>query len=329
MPIPKISVAMATFNGAQYLQAQLDSLRSQTRQPDELVVCDDGSRDWTLEILENFRRQVAFPVRIYRNEVNLGYIRNFEKSLLLATGNIIFLCDQDDVWLDTKIERILKEFESRTAALVIVNDAELVHEDLRGTGLTVAGQLVSAGLEVDQLLLGCCMAFRTELKPLLFPVPHQIHGHDGWINTLGRTLHCRQFVPEVLQLYRRHGKNTSAWPTTSTSPATRWHVLRDKMTWRNLRADPWAASGRRLAQLSVLKGRLQAHEAYVQKILPDGMETAQVMAWIGREEHANEARQSLQRLPWRRRLIASLRFYLAGGYRQFEGWKSLARDMVR
>lgn len=324
-----VSVAMATFNGEAYLQEQLDSLRSQTRQPNELVVCDDGSSDFTLDILEAFQERVSFPVRIHRNPTQLGYIKNFEKSLSLATGDIIFLCDQDDVWLDHKIERVLKAFELHPEALLVVNDAELVHANLRRTGLTVAGQLVSAGAQVDQLLLGCCMAFRSALRPLVLPVPDHIHGHDGWLNTLGRTLNCRYFVPEVLQLYRRHEKNTSTWPTTSTRPATRWHLLRAQLRWGQLKEDPCAASGRRLEQLRVLKRRLEAHEGHLQKILPPGSQGAGVMAGIRQEEGANESRRYLQQLPFIRRLIAGLRFYLAGGYRQFQGWKSLARDIVR
>lgn len=325
----RISIAMATYNGAKYLQEQLDSFLYQTRQPDELVVCDDGSTDATLEILEAFRQQAPFAVHIHRNETNLGYIKNFEKALSLCTGDIIFLSDQDDVWFNSKIEVISREFASDSESWVIVNDAELVREDLATTGLTVAGQLISAGVGVEHLLLGCCIAFKSELKPLLFPIPSHIHGHDGWINTLGNALKCRRFVPTVLQSYRRHDTNTSSSPTTSTRSATRYHMLKEKLKWSNIRRNPSSATVRRLEQINGLATRLKAHAVYLQRSLPEKSSLAEAISKLEQEKNANELRLSLQQRPLKSRLFKSLGFYLSGGYRQFEGWKSLARDILQ
>jgi hypothetical protein len=293
------------------------------------VVCDDGSTDATLEILQAFRLQAPFSVHIYRNETNLGYIRNFEKAVSLSTGDITFLCDQDDVWLATKIERIENEFKTHKAAWVIVNDAELVLDDLAPTGLTVASQLLNAGIGVEQLLLGCCIAFRSELKPLVFPIPHHIHGHDGWINTLGNALRVRHFLPEILQSYRRHGTNTSASLTTCTKPATRWHLLMEKLKWENVKKAPCAASGRRLEQLNVLIDRLKTHEDYLLNSLQHGLPLRELLSDLDQERNANETRRALQQLSFVGRTVAGLRFYLAGGYRQFDGLKSLARDILQ
>lgn len=320
---------MATYNGAKYLQAQLDSILCQTQQPDELVVCDDGSTDATLELLEAFRHQAPFAVHIYRNEANLGYIKNFERALSLCTGDIIFLSDQDDVWLNSKIETISREFASDSESWVLVNDAELVHEDLSTTGLTVAGQFISAGVGVEHLLLGCCIAFKSELKPLLFPIPSHIHGHDGWINTLGNTLQCRRFVPAVLQSYRRHDANTSSSPTTRTSPATRYHMLKEKLKWCNIKRDPSSATVLRLEQINVVATRLETHANYLQCSLPKTASFANAISNLDQEKNANELRLTLQQMPLLWRLIKSLGFYLSGGYRQFEGWKSLARDILQ
>src|SRR5215217_2190591 len=99
----RISIAMATYNGAGYLQEQLESFLSQTRQPDELIVCDDGSGDATLDILERFRQSVPFAVQIHRNETRLGFTKNFEKALLKCSGDLVFLSDQDDVWFAPKV----------------------------------------------------------------------------------------------------------------------------------------------------------------------------------------------------------------------------------
>ena len=325
----RISIAMTTYNGAKYLREQLNSFLYQTLQPDELVVCDDGSTDATLEILEDFRQQAPFAVRVYRNEANLGYIKNFEKAMALCAGDVIFLSDQDDVWFDSKIDRIAREFILNDLACVIVNDAEIVHEDLKGTGLTVAGQLLSAGLIVEQLLLGCCISFRSSFKPLIFPIPSHIHGHDGWINTLGNTMHCRYFLSDVLQLYRRHTSNTSSFPTTNTVIAKKWNLFVEKIKWINLRSGSLSASERRLEQINVLKNRINAHKDYLRKFCSQGILVEEVISTLEQELHANEFRRSLQQLPLVERFIECLRYYSAGGYRQFDGWKSLIRDIVR
>ena len=102
-PTPRISIAMATYNGSKYLREQLDSLAAQTLPPCELVVTDDGSTDDTLGILDRFRRRAPFPVHLHRNEQRLGYRDNFLKAAQLCSGELIAFCDQDDVWMPDKL----------------------------------------------------------------------------------------------------------------------------------------------------------------------------------------------------------------------------------
>lgn len=108
---PTASVALITFNGAKYLQEQLDSLAKQTVLPDELVVCDDCSTDATMEILHRFAESAPFPVRIFQNEKNLGWSANFHRAFFLCEKDVTFFCDQDDIWLPKKIEKMLSAFE--------------------------------------------------------------------------------------------------------------------------------------------------------------------------------------------------------------------------
>lgn len=319
---------MAVYNGAEYLQEQLDSICAQTCLPDEVVICDDRSSDATLMILSRFAATAPFTVNVVTNDERLGYARNFERAITLCQGDIIFLCDQDDVWFDTKVEMVIEAFQKHAAAWVIVNDAELTDADLKPTGLTVAGQLVSAGLSTERLLLGCCIAFRSALKPLIPPVPFQIHGHDGWINTLGSALQCRHFEPAILQLYRRHGGNTSEWVTTRTRSVSRWHLLGEQLRWCNIRSDPRAATARRLEQLKILKDRVVTCKDYLQAALPDGAQVQRLIFALEQEQRGNEERLRHQQLPFAPRLVHTTRFFLSGGYRQFEGWKSLARDII-
>ncbi|HIE59179.1 MAG TPA: glycosyltransferase, partial [Hydrogenothermaceae bacterium] len=93
----RISIALATYNGDTYLQDQLNSYIAQERLPDEMVVCDDVSKDETVAILEAFQKVAPFEVQIIKNETNLGYTKNFEKALSLCSGDIVFFSDQDDV----------------------------------------------------------------------------------------------------------------------------------------------------------------------------------------------------------------------------------------
>src|SRR3989339_673267 len=98
-----ISIAMCTYNGEKYIEQQLNSFLTQTILPNELVICDDCSKDKTIEILQEFSKKAKFPVRIYLNEKNLGSTKNFEKAIGLSKGDIIFCSDQDDVWHNQKI----------------------------------------------------------------------------------------------------------------------------------------------------------------------------------------------------------------------------------
>jgi glycosyltransferase involved in cell wall biosynthesis len=109
--MPTISVALAAYNGARYLQEQLDSLAAQRRLPDELVVVDDASSDGTVGILERFRATAPFEVKVHRNTANLGYSANFEVAISRCTGDIIFMSDQDDVWFPEKIEAVAGCFD--------------------------------------------------------------------------------------------------------------------------------------------------------------------------------------------------------------------------
>lgn len=172
----RLSVAMCTYNGAQYLQEQLDSIAGQSRLPDELVVCDDGSTDVTLEILEDFQKGASFPVKIYRNETNLGPIKNFEKAIMLCSGDIIALSDQDDVWMPQKLEKFKKALKDHPNAGYVFSNALLVDEMLRPLGSTI-WEIVSftarqrrrfgQGHQLEVLLnynvvTGATMAFRAE-----------------------------------------------------------------------------------------------------------------------------------------------------------------------
>ena len=101
-----ISIAMATYNGELFIREQLDSILTQTLSDWELIVCDDGSTDNTLSILQEYANNDS-RIKIYQNETNLGFKRNFEKAIGLCSGECIALCDQDDIWYPNHLEILL------------------------------------------------------------------------------------------------------------------------------------------------------------------------------------------------------------------------------
>lgn len=200
---------MATFNGAKYLQAQLDSIIEQDLPPDELVVSDDNSTDETLEILKKFQSKAKISVVITEGNQQLGYSQNFGKALSKTTGDLIFLSDQDDVWKKRKISETVKFAENHPAALVFLNDAELADINLSSTGLSKLGQLKAAGIDRSHFVMGCCAAVRRELLEYCLPIPADFKGHDNWLVEFSNGVSATVISEEILQYYRRHGKNTS------------------------------------------------------------------------------------------------------------------------
>ena len=215
------SIALCTYNGEKYLQEQLDSLAKQTRLPDELVVCDDGSTDDTIEILQAFAKTSPFPVRIERNETNLGFVHNFEKCSHLCSGNIIFYCDQDDIWLQDKVEKFLSCFNNNPKVGIVLCDAQMIDSNrktLKSRTSHALGniQKLASLAQKDSALFTCkispsswagmSMAFRNNFKDLLYPFPEVI-GHDAWtLQALG-AISDIYLIPQPLVLYRIHGNN--------------------------------------------------------------------------------------------------------------------------
>lgn len=213
---------MCTYNGARYLREQLASLAAQTRLPDELVVCDDCSSDETRSLLEEFKARAAFPVRLYFNEQNLRSSKNFEKAIRLCEGELIALCDQDDVWLPEKLERTEATFAASPDVGLVFTDLEVVDENLRPLGYRAwqsfwvdFGEreqwLFEQGKALDVLLTrnvvtGTAMAFRVQYRELVLPLPefdqHLIH--DYWIAMLIAAVARLAYIKTPLVKYRAH-----------------------------------------------------------------------------------------------------------------------------
>ena len=213
----RISVALCTCEGEKFLREQLESIRAQTRPPEEVVVCDDVSSDGTAEIVGRFAAESPFPVRFFRNERRLGSTKNFEKAVGLCTGEVIALSDQDDVWIPGKLGRIGAIFTGDPAIGAVFTDGEVVDEELHPQGFRLwqahrpsrfqkiclrNGNVFDALLN-HNLATGATMAFRSRFLPLVLPIPGA-WVHDGWIALLIAAAAKVEAVPEPWILYRRH-----------------------------------------------------------------------------------------------------------------------------
>ena len=216
---------MATYNGAEYIQEQLQSILSQIGPEDEIVISDDGSTDATLDVIKS----IGSPcIRIVQGPRMKSPSKNFEHALAQAKGDIIFLCDQDDVWQPNKVAVMLQAL--KTAACVVsdcrVVDAQLNVMDPSFYQVVRKHEGRWYNLLVRNCYLGCCMAMRREVLDKALPFPKTVPMHDIWLGNVAAFYYSLRFIPDNLMVYRRHGKNAS---TTSDPSAS---SLRQKLVYR-------------------------------------------------------------------------------------------------
>lgn len=202
----KVSVAIATYNGGMYLAEQLRSILNQTRGPDEIVVSDDGSTDDTLDIARKLLEGGPISWRIVKNRYGRGISTNFSTALEETTGEIVFLCDQDDIWLPRKVEITLSQFVGSDSEL-IVHDAFLWTEGEKENSRKFSDELRRRGVDPDGLAFGCMTAVRRTLLDAVLPITSRKIGQDGIILYLSRQRGTYKRVDMPLIYYRRHGAN--------------------------------------------------------------------------------------------------------------------------
>lgn len=207
----RISVAMATYNGEKYLKEQLESILVNLKENDELIISDDGSTDGTREIiykyLENDNR-----IKLFDGPKN-GVKQNFANAINKCSGEYIFLADQDDIWYDNKVEEVLNVFKADMDVTLVVHNCKIVNEKLeeldknffeyRKSGIGIFKNILK------NTYIGCCMAFKKEMKNKILPIPKDIEMHDQWIGILNEKYGNSFFLNKELLMYRRHENNVS------------------------------------------------------------------------------------------------------------------------
>lgn len=213
-----ISVALCTYNGELYIAEQIQSILDQTVLPNEIIICDDGSTDLTLELLRKVSARSPIPIYIYENEHNLGSTKNFEKAINLCKGDIIFLADQDDLWHKSKVEIFKACFSSNPRLQAAFSNGDMMDARGNNLGFTLWNAYglndhkqarLNNGKALEVLLkhnvvTGATMAFRSGYKNLIFPIPN-LWVHDGWIALLLSAVGEIKCIDQPLIRYRQHG----------------------------------------------------------------------------------------------------------------------------
>ena len=224
---PTVSVAMATFNGEKYLLPQLESLAKQSKLPFELVVCDDGSTDNTVQLLNDFAKSAPFPVRIFQNHEPLGFADNFLKCAHMCDGDWTAFCDQDDFWLPCKLQDVVTGLARNPGARLVLQSALICDRDLKSNGRVFPGSIKHGTYSMhDQFGFwvwpGFLQTFRTNLlketaslkRPRSYYPGHAYMPHDKLVCLIANALGDIVVLDEPAALYRRHpGALTGSYAT--------------------------------------------------------------------------------------------------------------------
>lgn len=203
-----ISVCMATYNGEKFIKAQLDSILVQLDESDEVVISDDSSTDNTIKIIESINDK---RIKIFSNQKFKSPTFNFENAINQASGEIIFLSDQDDVWMENKVanvkEKLLLYDVVVTNCMIVDENLNIINNSFYNFNNSGKGILKNI---YKNSYLGCCLAFKKKTLELVLPFPENIPMHDIWLGFVFELFYKTTFVREPLIYYRRHGENASA-----------------------------------------------------------------------------------------------------------------------
>ncbi|MDD2725315.1 MAG: glycosyltransferase family 2 protein [Methylovulum sp.] len=206
---PLVSIVLASYNGGRFLQEQLDSLVRQTYQNIEIIAVDDCSTDNTVNLLDQYAAKYSHFL-VVKNGQNMGHVKTFEKGFALAKGDYIAPCDQDDIWLPTKIEVLIKHIGDHAIAYC---DSEFID----GAGQALGKKMSDTKnltdfdsplmyIEVGISALGHAILMTKQLALAAMPFPYKF-SHDNWLGFVASFNGSVKFVDEVLVQYRRHDSN--------------------------------------------------------------------------------------------------------------------------
>ena len=248
-----ISVALITYNGEKYIIDQLKSIVEQTAPPSEIIVCDDCSSDNTVSRIHGFLNDYPVRVKLQVNAHNMGYNLNMSQAISMATGEIILLSDQDDIWKSDKIDKLISILERNPLAQMAFCDSLEVDQNLNSLGMKrsegkrwpsdkrswdIDDAMDAIAQKSNNIAPAHCIAIRSSLIGSLYPLPalaNQIMNIDEWISLVACVESLVVFEPEILVLHRIHNSNFSG-ATTRYGPVARY--------WRQLSQSVKKLAGR-------------------------------------------------------------------------------------
>jgi len=209
----KIDILMATYNGEKYLAEQLDSIINQTYHNWNLLIRDDNSTDRTLEIIQDYQKKDNRIKLLKDNKGNLGIVKNFEELLKNSESEFIMFSDQDDIWVENKLDMYLKMIEKiKNKGFMIHSDAILFDKNksniLKDT--FISKKAINKGLEnvfFNYFVQGATILISKEIKNFILPFPKEVYLHDRYIHLISELFFERIFVNKALIYYRQHGDN--------------------------------------------------------------------------------------------------------------------------
>lgn len=213
-----VSVCMALYNGEKYIQEQINSILPQLdNEGDELIIVDDFSKDNSGNIVMLFNHPC---IRLYRNDSNLGYIKTFEKAINISKNPVIFLSDQDDIWVEGRLSKMYHKLKEKDTNWLLCSNFKSFSEEEKKivrfkTKLKHNETGENYGKNIIKIFggkiayFGCTMAFRSEFKKIILPFPDYIDSHDLWMAMLGNVMKKIIHLEDITLLHRIHEKNTS------------------------------------------------------------------------------------------------------------------------
>jgi glycosyltransferase involved in cell wall biosynthesis len=210
-----ISVCIATYNGAHFIKEQIDSIIAQLEEQDEVIIIDDCSKDNTFVILKSFSDS---RLKILKNDSNIGVNSTFEKAIILAKNDIIFMSDQDDIWIEGRYA-LLKNSIIKNNCLLVSANSQFINNTGKPILVKMASLSSKNSLRYCKNIFdiftgtagyyGCTMVFDKKLREVILPFPKIIESHDLWIAKAANILKSNQHLDTPTLNRRIHGNNAS------------------------------------------------------------------------------------------------------------------------
>lgn len=226
----KVSVCMAAYNGEKYIEEQISSILCQLGAEDELIIVDDASTDATFLKVKSFNDA---RINLYKNEKNSGHVRSFERAILESKNEVIFLADQDDIWVEGRVKKMMSALLDSKAAVLCTSmkcfggRSSIFDRFVDLDGLMDNRVIVN----VVQMFLGkipyfgCAMCFRAEMKSIILPIPHYVEAHDIWVATVGNILGVMHHSAFVSLMHRIHQSNVTPLKSRSIKSKLKSRII--------------------------------------------------------------------------------------------------------